>query len=313
MANKGAPAPKPDARIGDAAVRTAALGEEWLAFTKDQFAVSGARQAELDTLTKGFVDEATAYDTPERRAEAAAKARADVQTAAAAERGATERRMASVGIAPDSGRFAGIQRAVGLGTGLASVDAQNRARQGVEDRGLALKKDAITATSGANRDFMASTDIVGRGFGGATSAQTQSAGTLQNQYNSQLNVWKAEQDMAAENAAGIGKFVGTGLGLIISSKKAKANRKPVKDGAALEAVKEMPVESFDYKPGVGDGERHVGPMAEDFQEATGKGDGATIPVQDIIGLTVKATQDLAAKVERIERAVGLGSPMKKAA
>lgn len=61
----------------------------------------------------------------------------------------------------------------------------------------------------------------------------------------------------------------------------------------------MPVEQWKYKDGMGDGGEHIGPYAEDFQAATGKGDGATIPVVDAIGVTMKAVQELNQKVDKI--------------
>ena len=46
--------------------------------------------------------------------------------------------------------------------------------------------------------------------------------------------------------------------------------------------------------------RHVGPMAEDWKDVTGLGDGKTIHLVDAIGLLIKAVQELAARVEILE-------------
>jgi hypothetical protein len=360
MAKGSQPAPKADPAIAAAATKQAELGEEWLTFAKDQFAISNDRQVEIDALTKRvadrqleiseadraryesvfrpledkFVAEAADYASPERQAQAAAEAGAGVQTELAGERGAAARRNAAVGIMPGSGRFEGIDRAVGLGGALATADAENRAREGVRDRGTALTADAINlgkglpvsstnaattalgVTGDANRQYLASTGIVPSGIGGAMQGYGNQANILGAQHGDNLSVWKANQDNAANNAAGFGKFAGTALGLILSSKKAKTDKKPVAEGEALDAVRDMPVEEWAYKDGMGDGggKRHVGPYAEDFKRETGQGDGETIPVVDAIGITMKAVKDLDTKVSRIAKAVGLGGgEMRRAA
>lgn len=65
----------------------------------------------------------------------------------------------------------------------------------------------------------------------------------------------------------------------------------------------MPVEEWTYKQGVADEGRHIGPYAEDFQAATGKGDGKTINLMDAVGVNMKATQELSQKVEQVADAV----------
>lgn len=366
MAKNGGDAPAPDPAIGQAALKTADLGQQWLDFTKDAFTVSQQRQTEIDDLAKQvtqtqlansqadrqryeqvfqplenkFVDEANNYASPERQDQAAATARANVQSAAEIERGSNARRMAAVGVNPASGRYAGIDRAVGLGTALASVGAQNQARQDVRDKATALQEDAINigrglptqsssesamalgATDNANAQYLQSLGIMNTGYSGNINATGNSANILQNQYNSQLQAWQTQQDIAAKNASGIGGFLGTvggallgNPGLFLSSKKAKTAKESIAKGEALDAVNSMPVESWTYKPGLGDDRRHVGPYAEDFRKETGRGDGRTIPAQDAIGITMKAVQDLNRKVNRIAAAVGLGNKpaMKRAA
>ncbi len=362
---KGGNAPSPDPKIGEAALLQAKTGEEWLKFAGDAFKVSTERQAELDALTKQVTDmqlgimgdqaewsradrqryerefkpledeflaEARDYASPEKQAEAAAEAKADVQTASAGARQQSQREAASLGVDPNSGRFAAIDRAGEMGTALASAGAQNTARQQVRDKGLALKADAVNlgrglpaqsaqaaglslgAGSGAvglnqgnQQIYNSSTGIMGQGYGGAMQGHAGMASTLNQQYSTQVSAWDAQQRHAASGAAGIGSFLGGVTGLIMSDEKKKKNKKPIKDGEALDAVNDMPVEQWQYKEGVADEGQHVGTYAQDFQEATGQGDGTTIPAQDAIGITMKAVQDLDHKVEAIAKAVGLGS------
>lgn len=357
-------APSPDPAIGKAALLQAKTGEDWLKFATDAFAVSTERQAELDALTKRvteqqlgiadeqagwarsdrnrhetvfkpvedqFVAEASNYGSAERQAEAAAGAKADVETAAAAARAGAERNAASLGINPASGRFASISRAGEMGTALASAGAANTARTAVRDKGLALKADvanlgrglpaqsasaqalglsagssAVGLNQGANQQYIASTGIMNSGFGGAQQGYAGQASTLNQQYNNQLNAWQAQNQANAQSAAGIGSFLGGAAGLIFSDENVKEDKVPIEDGAALEAVKRMPVEEWTYQEGVADGGRHIGTYAQDFKAATGKGDGTSIPVQDAIGITMKAVQDIDAKIEKLTSVIGLG-------
>jgi hypothetical protein len=315
-----------------------------------------------------FVEQASNYDTPERRAAAAAEAKSDVQTAAAEQRAAAQREAASMGVNPNSGRFQGLNRSADLGTALASAGAQNNARKEVEKTGLALKADVANlgrglpaqssnaAAMGLNANnaalsnsaaatglgmnalgagaagvgsavglnmnalgaslaaaqnnqglYNSSTGMMNAGFSGAMQGYGGMAGTLQNQYNTQVGIWQTQQQMAAQNAAGLGSALGGIVGLaFMSDEDAKEAKTEIPDGAALEAVKNMPVEEWSYKPGIADEGRHVGTYAQDFQRETGKGDGKSIPAQDAIGITMKAVQDLDTKIEKIADAVGIG-------
>ncbi|ASV44781.1 virion structural protein [Agrobacterium phage Atu_ph08] len=358
-------APAPDPQIGAAALKQAETGEAWLSFARDAFAVSEERQKELDALTNrvteqqlglatdqakwsredreryntvykpiedDFIKEATNYATEERQSEAAAEARADVQTAAANNRAATERANASMGVTPGSGRFAGVQAASDLGTTLAEAGAANTSRQAVRDKGLALKADVVnlgkglpaqaaagaggsvaasgTALGGAqgtNSQALAASTIMNAGYGGAMQGYAGQASTLNQQYGLQLDAWKTQQQMKAQNASGIGSFLGGIGGLIFKSDEdAKENKEPIEDGSALEALREMPVEAWDYREGVADEGRHVGTYAQDFTEQTGLGDGKNIAAQDAIGITMKAVQDLDKKLDATIEAIGLG-------
>lgn len=367
-------APAPDPQIGAAALKQAQTGEDWLSFARDAFAVSEVRQKELDDLTNrvteqqlglatdqakwsredrerynsvykpiedDFIKEATNYATEDRQSEAAAEARADVQTAAANNRAATERANASMGVTPGSGRFAGVQAASDLGVSLAEAGAANTSRQAVRDKGLALKADVVnlgkglpaqaaagaggsvaasgTALSGSqasNSQALAASNIMNSGYGGAMQGYSGQASTLNQQYGLQLDGWKTQQELKAKNASGIGSFLGGIGGLIFKSdENAKENKEPIEDGTALEALREMPVEAWSYKPGVSDEGRHVGTYAQDFSEQTGLGDGKNIAAQDAIGITMKAVQDLDRKLDAAIDAIGLGGvepPARKA-
>lgn len=276
-----------------------------------------------------FIEDATSYATPERQAAAAAEARGDVQMASAAEREAAQRRMMAVGINPDSGRYRGIDRAGELGTALNSAGAANLARNNVRDKGLALTADVANLGRGlpsqsaqaasvglsagnsaagnagaANQQFINSTGVMGQGYQGAMAGYGGQASTLNQLYNSQLNSWAAENQAQGSAIGGIASGLGTAAGMIWGSdENIKTDKKKLKEGAALEAVKDMRVEEWNYAPGVADAGRHIGTYAQDFKKSTGKGDGKTIAAQDAIGVTMGALKDLDRKVSRIAKAV----------
>ncbi|MBS4050220.1 MAG: tail fiber domain-containing protein, partial [Methylomonas sp.] len=88
----------------------------------------------------------------------------------------------------------------------------------------------------------------------------------------------------------------------------------------LDAIKKIPIESWRYKEGEGpDREVHVGPMAQDWNAATGLGDGKSIDAISAIGITMGAVKELAEKVESLDsgkkaaRRLQPRSIMKKAA
>jgi hypothetical protein len=234
--------------------------------------------------------------------------------------------MAAIGIAPDSGRYAGVDRAAGQQEALARAGSMTTARQGVRDKGLALKADvanlysglpaqsaqgfgaSLAAGSGAaglglanQQQFNNNAAGMAGGFGGAQAGPAGMANTLTNQYGLQLDAWKAKQEANAANIGGIASAVGTVAGLaFMSDPKSKKNVKASKDGDGLKAVKKLKINKFDYKPGQGDGGKgHTGPMSDNFAKATGQRD---------IGITMKAVQDLDKRVSQLDKSLSKGKP-----
>lgn len=304
------------------------FGNEQLAFARQQ------RERYTDVfepIEDEFIAEAREIGSEGRQQQAAAEAKSDVQAAAAQQQATQRRQMAAVGIDPTSGRYAGIDRSTGLTTALASAGAQNRARTLERDKGTAIKADLVNmgrglpsqsasaAASGLGAGssavgmhqnnqaaFLGSTGIMDRGFAGQMQGFAGQADTLNRQYSTQMSGWQTQQQVQAQNAMGIGQAIGGIFGAFLSDEDKKKNKKKIPDGEALDAVRDMPVTEWDYKEGAGDEGRHVGPMAQDFQRETGRGDGKSIAVQDVIGITMKAVQDLDSKVDRLASAVGIG-------
>lgn len=266
----GGAAPAPDPAVGRAAEANVELGKDWLVFAKEQFAEGNKRQEVTDALntkvvnqqlqsqdeantwgredrtrTKevfqpvedSFVKTAQEYDTPEKQAAAAAAAKADVQANAAQQQQTSVRQMASMGINPNSGRFAGISRAQDTNVALAGAGAQNTARQIVRDKGLALKADAVNMGKGlasstaaaygigtnagnsavannasANQSFNANGNVMAQGMSGAIGANNSAGSMLNSLYGNQLNAWSAQQQANATSSAGLASGLGQAAG-----------------------------------------------------------------------------------------------------
>jgi hypothetical protein len=273
-----------------------------------------------------FAKEAGEYGSKAKEDAAAAEAGAGVQTQAAAAREQARREQGAMGVKPGSGRASGIDRAGELGTVAATAGAMNNARTQRRDKALALKADvanmyaglpaqsgaaagqALAAGSGAvgmnqNNQQISNSNAAGMhtGFGGQMQGYAGQASTLLNQYGLDIQKWQAQQEANSAGISGIGNAIGTFAGLAVASDpKKKKNIKSTKSGAGLEAVKKMPIKSFDYKSGEGDGGRgHVGTMAPAFAKATGQPDTGVIRLQDALGITMKAVQDLDKKVDKL--------------
>lgn len=241
----GSSAPDADPQVGQAALMQAKTGDDWLSFAKDQFAEGTKRQNNVDTLTNQvttqqlddmrkassrsdtewdrynhlfkpvedrMVSDAQNYDTPEAQAKAAATAKADVMSNASQAQQQNQRQMASMGISPLSGRFAGVDRGIDLSTALDAAGAQNNAREQVKATGMALREGVANfgkgATStaaqqvglglqagnsasgnqlGAENNFRANGQVMAQGFQGAMQGYAGQGSTLNQQYSNQIS------------------------------------------------------------------------------------------------------------------------------
>lgn len=281
-----------------------------------------------------LIQEAKDYDSAERQQEVSSEARADVLRNTQLAKEAAQRQQASMGVNPNSGRFQATSQANDTQAALAAAGAENVARNQVRDKGYAMRADAVNmgrglpsqaagaaglglqagssavgSTMAGNAAFHQNNQIMGQGFSGAMQGQAGMAGTLNQQYGNQLAGWQAQQQAIGASAAGLfgglGQLGGAAIGAgIFSSKDYKTNKKKSKDN--LEKLEKMPVENWRYKKGIQDGgkEEHTGAYAEDFKAATGIGTGKQIPVQDALGLTMGAVQELSKKVDKLSKKKG---------
>jgi hypothetical protein len=131
------------------------------------------------------------------------------------------------------------------------------------------------------------------------------SGAINNNYASQQNAYN--QQLASRNSTmgNLASFAGNigAAAITRSDERMKQDFSPVAPDDALSMVRRMPVSEWAYKPEAETafglpGGRHIGTMAQDFQEVSGKGDGTSIPTVDAIGMLMAAVQSLADKVDR---------------
>lgn len=322
----GKSAPKVDKRIGEAAMLAAQTGQEYLAFMSGQAGIANDWAAEdrarsigvFQPMEDRLIAEASTYDSPERKAKAAAEAVADVRQQTAVAEDARQRQMASMGVRPDAGRARAEDRRADTAGALAAAGAGNMARRQTEATAEALRANTVNLGRGLAVNPATSLGLANgaasAGFSGAQQGYQAQASILNQQHQNQVAAWQAKNDMYL----GLGHAAGSLLGAsswgasLLSSKDAKTNKR--REIGILDAVKDMPVERWNYKEGMADGGEHVGPYAEDFQKATGLGDGKTISIIDAIGVNMGATKELAAQVDALAEKVGkMGKAPKHAA
>ncbi|MGJ0505770.1 MAG: tail fiber domain-containing protein [Methylocystis sp.] len=280
-------------------------------------------------LQDKFIDKANNWDSAGNQAKAAAEAKADVANSVAAADQQRQRQMAAMGINPASGRFAGIERAADIEGAVAQAGAQNVARNNLRKEATALQGDAINMGNGlpsqaasslqlgsglgssaeagligANTARLQGVGIMNAGYGGAMGGYKDAGQTWNSIYGNRVDLLNQQDQLNATTtsglAGGLGSLAGFGLSRMsfMSDENAKEDKREVK--GILDALKKMPVEAWRYKEGEGDGGEHVGTYAQDFQKATGLGDGKSINVVDALGVTMGAVKELAEKVETIK-------------
>jgi len=172
--------------------------------------------------------EAMSYDTPERRAAAAAEATASVEQQLAAQRGATMREMERSGVDPSSGKTAALAASMDLNAAKLKAGAGTAASRNVETVGRAMRADVANlgrgiASSQATNAALAST-LGGQAIGATgagLAAQQQGANFLQGAYGQAVSglgsagsafgnlsnrAATASQQSANDTAAGVGAF-----------------------------------------------------------------------------------------------------------
>ncbi len=312
----GGSAPASDPRIGIAAVQSSRIGRNAMKFLKSQAKISNkwARQDRnrdlkvFRPMQNKFIKEAKNWDSPERRANAQNQAQADVENAAAGQRGQQERQMMSMGVNPASGRFQEAAAKGATDTALAVAGARNVASRQIGKEAEAKQAEAINLGMGLGINPATSLGLSNNAIGAAGQAgmqgQQQMGNLLNQDYQNRMAAYQSNQGGIGSLFSGLGSLAGMAFG---SSKDIKHDKKPVD---ALEMVEKMPVEQWTYDKGQGDGGTHIGPYAEDFAKVTGKGDGKSIDVISMMGVTMGAVKDLSKRIDDLQMGA---APRKRAA
>lgn len=123
-------------------------------------------------LEKSLVADATNFNTDAYRNAMATKAAADAGLAFNQTRAANERALASMGVNPNSGRFAGLSGQSALAQAASRAGAMTGARERAEQMGYARKLDA----TGLGRNLSGASTAA---YGGANAAGNSAAGNYQ--------------------------------------------------------------------------------------------------------------------------------------
>lgn len=129
------------------------------------------------------------------------------------------------------------------------------------------------------------------------------SGLVQKGYQNDLAQWQQKQQQQTSAMGTLGTLGGAMLMKSTAASKDVADVVNPIDMAAV--VTDLPVYQWQYKPGEApnpfDVGRHIGPMAEDFRDATGFGDGRTIHVIDYLGVLLTALKGALMRIEMLER------------
>lgn len=286
--------------------------------------------AMFDPVKQQMVKESMDYGGAADQSALAQSAAANVDAQFDAQRSATQRNLTSMGVNPNSGKFVSSDRALGIAQAGQRAAQQTAARQTAKDKGISLRAGAANYGAGlGNASANAYNTAVGAGSAAAGSAgagiggANQSAAGVSNAYggyNNVANTMMQGNQMAMSglntiagvnqaNAQGTNQLIGTaaGLGLLaLSSKDAKEGKAPVSEEQVLDRIKDVPVESWKYKDGMGDGGSHIGPYAEDVQASLGDAvapGGKAIDMVSMQGAQLAAIKALDKKVSALQKRV----------
>lgn len=272
-----------------------------------------------------MITDAMGADSAQNIALARGTAATDVQQALSGAQQANMRSMSRFGLRPNATALASINSELAARGAASQAGAMMTAEQAARDRAIAMRSNVANVGRGYPAQALAFTGS-GQGAGqaamgnqlavnqqnmatqGQTIAGMGQAGNQLNQassqwnqlYGNQLQGWGTAQQANASSSAGFGSLVGM-LGtaaLMMSSKDAKKNKKPVSDEDMLEALRNVDVSKWQYKAGGGS---HIGPMAEDMNREFGNGvapGGQAIDVVSALGVQQAAIRALADRIDQ---------------
>lgn len=129
-------------------------------------------------------------------------------------------------------------------------------------------------------------------------------GLVGHKYDADMAQWQAQQQQRGATAGTLGSLAG-GL-LMKCSREWKDDQGTVSVHDVADGVTKIPIHEWSYKPGAEPpgslpGQKHLGPMAQDFREVFGLGDGRHINVVDAFGVCLAALKSALLRIEVLER------------
>lgn len=232
-------------------------------------------------LEQKYAQTAADYNTAGRRDQAANEAQAGVAQQFGTARDSLNEDLASQNVG--GAAAASLRGSLGVREAMARASAGDAARRSVENTGLSLMSSATNLGRGfpsqglqAGQAAQASGQGAQGSVAGLSGLTSAGYGQALQGYgvgiNGLLGQYQAQAQQAGTNRGIWGDLLGAGLtayGMYSSTKTAKTPGEPVKGEVALRGLESLPVESWRYKPGMGDGGEHVGPYAEDVQKRFG--------------------------------------------
>ena len=282
-------------------------------------------QTTFQPIEEKMAQEAMDYGSAADQERAAGQAATDVTQQFQSQRAAAQRQLMSMGVKPNAGNFMAAEREMDASEAAARAAAMTGTRQSVKDKGVSLRAGAAafgrnqTNTAGqqvglSTGSGSAATQSAGAGVGSTMAAGSQVAGGYGAQIGAANSAMQAnlglgglmnsaygnQAQMYGSQMAGLGQLAGM-AGTMMSSKGFKEDGVPVDSGDAVEAFKNLDVDSWKYKDGIADGGRHVGPYAEDVQRELGDEvapGGKQIDVISMSGAQTAAIKGLAEKLDQ---------------
>lgn len=295
--------------------------------TDEAKALSDRNKTVFQPLEDKIVAGAQAYDTPERRAQAAAEASADVTASFdRASQGAT-RALMRTGAAPTGAVNAALVQDAALAKAKAVAGATTTATRSVEQQGYARMQDAaalgkgIIGNQGTQQQIATQSGgaAVGAGAAGLAAQQTGAglmqagfSGAMQGQQQAGQLFGQAANIESQARGQDMG-LLGTAFGAFMKSdENIKSGTGKVTDGREeLAEVDATPVEKdWTYDPAKGGpddgGEPHTGPMAQQVRAKMGEKaapGGEVIDMRVMGGKLMAATQALSRDVATLKKQV----------
>ena len=315
-----------------AAAKANAVSDAQMASMQQNDAISkdywDYQQNTFRPVERSIVDAAQTYDTEARREQKAGEAIADVQQQIDASLGQQMRQLTRMGVNPNDGKFAAMSNQMSMAGALGKAQAAAKAREGVELQGYARKMDAANlgrnlasnqATSAgvalnAGNNAAATGQMPLTQAQNATSQAAQGFNTAIQGNNSAGNIYGQVAQMQSQDSGILGAlgtvaggWASGGFKMPTSDKNAKKDIKPVTDEQALASVEKTPVSQWTYKKGEGDGETHIGPMAQHVKATMGEQaapGGKQIDLITMNGMNMAAIAALSRKVDKLAKAKG---------